>query len=179
MTEWAIVCDFPDYEVSTAGVIRRLTQTRGTVKGQIIKWHTCTSTGYPDVRLRRDGRSYSIAVHRIVARAFLGERAEGDQIRHIDGNKLNAEVRNLAYGSAVENAQDKIAHGRSFFTGRTNPKAKMTVEGAAEIRQRKTNGERAKDLAAEFGLCESTVYRIASGMYWQEASNRVEGRTVR
>ena len=179
MTVWAIVSDFPDYEVSDAGTIRRRTQARGTVIGQIIKWHTCTSTGYPDVRLRKGGHSYSVAVHRIVARAFLGERPEGAQIRHLDGNKLNAAARNLAYGSAVDNAQDKIAHGRSFFSGATNPKAKVTAERAVEIRMRKANGDRAKDLAVEYGLCESTVYRIASGAYWREASNRAEGRAVR
>ena len=179
MSDWKIIHGFEDYEVSRHGQVRRATAGRGTTIGQIIKPHTQTSTGYPDVRLRKDGRTYSMAIHRLVAAAFLGNKPEGQQIRHLDGNRLNASAENLRYGTAIENAQDKIRHGRSFFTGASNPKAKITAEDAEQIRTLRQSGLSAKAIAAEFGLCKSTVHRTISGAYWKEASNRAQDRTMR
>ena len=85
---------------------------------------------------------------------------------------MNARAENLAYGTHVENAADKVRHGTSL-AGEKNPKAKLTATQAEAIRLDYGLGVSAKELSARYSLHESTVYRIVHGKYWrQEASNR-------
>lgn len=69
--------------------------------------------GYLMVSLSRDGRGHSTLVHRVIAEAFHGPRPEGAQIRHLNGDRTDNRPANLAYGSASDNMQDRIAHGRN------------------------------------------------------------------
>lgn len=58
------------------------------------------------------GGSTRRAAHRLIAEAFIGPRPPGQVVRHLDGNKLNNAVENLAYGSVAENIGDQIVQGR-------------------------------------------------------------------
>ena len=70
--------------------------------------------GYPSVRLTSNGRRKRIAVHRLVAAAFLSERPSPQhEIRHLDGDKTNNHASNLAWGTRADNAADREAHGRT------------------------------------------------------------------
>ncbi len=180
MTTWKTLDRFPAYEVSDEGQVRRAVGGRGAKAGKVLRWHTHTSTGYPDIRLRHEGKAVAIPVHRLVAWTFLGPRPEGLQIRHLDGNKMNASLSNLAYGTIEQNARDKVLHGNSS-KGVRNPRAKLSEQDAKAVYQSK--GVRNAELVAkQFGLSESTVYRIWSGTYWnhvtQEASNRAVDRAA-
>lgn len=169
MTEWKKVSDFEDYEVSSDGRVRRATKGQGTVQWQEIKRHTQTSNGYPNVRLRKNGKTHTVSVHTLVASAFLGPRPDGLQIRHLDGDRMNASSVNLCYGTAHENAADKIRHGKSFFTGTSNPKSKLSIGQVKEIRELRSAGTDVNTICLRYGLARSTVYRIANGTYWKEA----------
>lgn len=75
---------------------------------------TLNASGYPSVRVLVNGSRKRIAVHALVAKTHLGPQPfVGAQIRHIDGNKNNNHVSNLAWGSAKENADDRERHGRT------------------------------------------------------------------
>jgi DNA-binding transcriptional regulator YiaG len=164
MIIWKTIDRFPDYEVSNEGQVRRSKGGRGAIAGKLLKWHTHTSTGYPDIRFSVEGKQTSIPVHRIVATAFFGAKPDDMQIRHLDGNKMNNHIDNLCYGTAKENAQDKIQHGRSS-QGIKNPKNKLTEHQVESIR--KMHGtSKAKNVAYIFGLSKSTVYRIWNKKYW-------------
>ena len=180
MIIWKTINRFPDYEISNEGVVRRAIGGRGAIKGKILRWHTHTSTGYPNVRFSVNGKQTAIPVHRLVAQTFLGNKQDGMQVRHLDGNKLNNHADNLCYGTAKENAQDKVLHGRSS-KGIKNPKNKLTEQQVLSIRN--LHGTvKARLVALIFGLNESTVYRIWSKKYWAflpvEASNRAEGKAT-
>ena len=164
MTQWKTIDRFPSYEVSSEGVVRRRLGGTGAVIGKIIKWHIHTSSGYPDIRFTIDRKQTAIPVHRIVANAFLGPKPEGMQTRHLDGNKMNNCVANLCYGTAKENNQDKVKHGKSS-KGVLNPKNKLTPDSVLKIRSMK-NDAKAKDVAFIYGLNESTVYRIWNNKIW-------------
>jgi hypothetical protein len=72
------------------------------------------SDGYPSVRLTKNGKRKRIAVHKLLALAFLPPRPSlRHQIRHLDGNKLNATSGNLAWGTPRENAEDREKHGHT------------------------------------------------------------------
>jgi hypothetical protein len=46
--------------------------------------------------------------------------------------------------------------------------AKLTLSQAREIRARRADGERALDLAREFGVCRGAVDNVVSGRSWRE-----------
>lgn len=72
------------------------------------------SHGYPSVRMYVHGARKRMLVHALVATKYLPPRpSENHQIRHLDGNKLNNNVFNLAWGTAKENADDRRLHGRT------------------------------------------------------------------
>lgn len=50
-------------------------------------------------------------VHRLVLQAFVGPCPDGQQVRHLDGDKENNNLRNLRYGTGAENTADKVRHG--------------------------------------------------------------------
>lgn len=75
---------------------------------------TLNSDNYPSVRLTVNGRRVRLATHRLVARDYLPPRpSPAHEIRHLDGNKMNAHASNLAWGTRKENADDRERHGRT------------------------------------------------------------------
>lgn len=75
------------------------------------------SNGYPSVRLTIDGQTCKrvrLAVHRLVAREFLGPRPSPEHVvRHLNGDKTDNRAVNLAWGTAKENSMDRERHGRT------------------------------------------------------------------
>lgn len=115
--EWRPVFGYEGYyEVSNLGRVRSLprivelrTGQRRPMRGMLRK-HTISS-GYPMVRLSVGGNAENIFVHRLVALAFLGAPERGQEVCHIDGDKLNPRADNLYWGTRAENLADSIAHG--------------------------------------------------------------------
>jgi hypothetical protein len=106
--------DFPGYEVSGDGRVRSVeTNWRGYGARELAQFPN--ADGYPSVRLTVANKTRKrVAVHRLVARAFLGPcPADCDQVRHLDGDQNNNRWDNLAWGTAATNAADRSAHGRS------------------------------------------------------------------
>lgn len=125
-----------------------------------------TPRGYMAATLYRGNKSYSRRVHRLVLEAFVGPCPDGMEARHLDGNPTNNRLENLAWGSHQENEADKRAHGTAP-TGERGPGAKLNSRQVAAIRHRFAAGERAVDLAAEFGIHWATLYKIARRQSWQ------------
>lgn len=55
-------------------------------------------------------------LHRLVAKVFIYNPENKEQVNHIDGNKLNANVNNLEWCSNIENQIHKINSGLSNCT---------------------------------------------------------------
>jgi len=101
------------YEVSDLGRVRRLRGRNGWGyydKVTVIK-PDVGKQGYLMLNLWRDCKPMKHMVHRLVARAFLGPRPDGLEIRHLDDNKMNNTLGNLVYGTRSENKQDSVQNG--------------------------------------------------------------------
>lgn len=63
--------------------------------------------GYRQVTLRRDGKSNTVSVHRLVAETYLEPIPDGNKctVNHIDGNKQNNHISNLEWNTYSENLQ--------------------------------------------------------------------------
>ena len=78
------------------------------------------SNGYLKVMLCNNGKSKNFYIHSLVLMTFVGPRPDGMQIRHLDGNPQNNHVSNLRYGTASENAYDRVEHGTHSNAGKTH-----------------------------------------------------------
>ncbi len=106
---WRAVAEFPKYEISSLGQVRRV-DYRGITK--LLKCSE-TKSGYVRVTFYAgDGRLVQRYIHRLVCAAFCGEPTpERNQACHRDGNKGNNTDKNLYWGTPKDNAADSIRHG--------------------------------------------------------------------
>lgn len=133
------------YFVSSTGVVRN---SRGHILAQHVDTH-----GYLRVQVQRSGKSCSVKVHRIVVDAFLGGLSPGQETRHLDGNKMNNSVSNLAVGSHSENEMDKTMHGtRANRRNGTHGSLKLSEEMVQAVSIRHENGETVSSIAKEIGM---------------------------
>ena len=119
--KWLPVVDYEGYyEVSNRMRVRSLDRTivrrdgrRQRNRGRMMRpaYH---ESGYPVVRLSRDGYSSTITIHTLVAAAFHGPRPVGLEVRHLNGEPWDCRPENLAYGTPSENQQDKFLHGTNW-----------------------------------------------------------------
>lgn len=93
-----IITNFPDYSISTDGVVTKLTT------GAILSTWT-GANGYKHVDLRKDAQGYKISLHRLLAITFLPNLENKRTVNHIDGNKLNNVLNNLEWATDAENTQ--------------------------------------------------------------------------
>lgn len=101
-TDWKPIADFPGYEVSDDGRVRR---------GGLVKKPRVDRKGYLLVTLWRDHKPHTRQISRLVAQAFIGPRPDGQVVRHCNGDKADNAKGNLVYGTPTENEHDKRAHG--------------------------------------------------------------------
>lgn len=103
----------PGYIVTREGRVFSI-QSNWRGYGEREMRQTPNADGYPSVRLTIGGKRTRLAVHRLVAREYLPPRpTTSHEVRHLDGDKSNPHVENLAWGTVKENADDRERHGRT------------------------------------------------------------------
>ena len=112
---WKVSPTWPGYEASSDGRVRRY-------NGGVEIKQTLHSSGYRVVnilakRCQRDiwgnGKGVKrIGVHRVVMDAFVGPVPDGQEVNHIDHDKVNNRPENLEYVTHAENIQKAVAAGR-------------------------------------------------------------------
>lgn len=121
--------------------------------------------GYRRVCLSHEGREITALVHRLVLTTFIGPCPDGMQCRHLDGCKTNNHVDNLAWGTSVENHQDKLVHGTKQW-GEQATKVKLKTSDVLEIRRRAASGERLVDISKDFPVKYATIRNIVHRKRW-------------
>ena len=155
METWKSVPEFENYEVSSAGDIRRSDTKKAMAKQPL-------NSGYLGCTLHQNGKRWSTTVHRVVAIAFIGCPVNDQQINHKDGNKLNNRVDNLEWVSCSENHR----HMRDVIG--KNRIQKLTRCAVEAIRKTYSeSGESYSKLAAKYGVSKSTIGHIITRFRWQ------------
>ncbi len=173
--EFRQVPGFPGYFVSAAG---RLMSYRRYGPGVALsngprEFRYCANCrGYIVVGLRRNGKRYSMGLHRIVLETFVGARPPGQECRHLDGNKENNALSNLAWGTQEENLVDRHNHGRHYTPrGEHHGNSKLTNEQVIRMRNlAKTGRFTYAALGQRFGVTERTASRVARRLIWTHIS---------
>lgn len=156
MIEWRRIADWPDYEVSECGDVRRL-------DSQKVRQPNCRPNGYLQICFKIRGKVKAVKVHRLVAYAFLGEPPSPlHEVAHHDGTKTNNHYSNLRWATRKENHADKHRHGTAAI-GEKNPMAKLVDAEIVEIKSLELEGWPQLRIAKHIGISQSHVHRILRG----------------
>lgn len=119
--------------------------------------------GYPRVRLCHNGIKKDGKVHVMVLESFVSPRPVGLQACHVNGNRQDNRPENLYWGTAKQNANDRVRHGTDP-KGWRNPRAKVTPEMIKTIRAAE-HGSLNK-LRKSMGIPSGTFWSIRTGRNW-------------
>jgi hypothetical protein len=104
-------------------------------------------------------------VHVLVMLAFVGQRPDGMQIAHFDGDKTNNILHNLRYASTFENAADSERQGVRP-KGERHGRSKLTASQVLQIRDLVLCGFTQDELAASYGVSPSAIGLIVRREKW-------------
>lgn len=177
-----IKCLYENYEVSNMGRVRSTQHFRRKIsrvgkehlaqyQGKILKTFK-NQKGYESVRLSiyGDGTSLTQTVHKLVMLSFKGPRPEGYQINHINGIKTDNKLENLEWATQSGNMKHAYKLGLKSMKGELNPKSKLKVKDIIEIRTRRSNREKIKDLAVIYGVSTSQITEIVKRRSWRSVA---------
>lgn len=157
------------YQASNMGRIKSL--PHNTTSGKILKAN-CNGTGnYPRVVISLNGKRVTRTVHKLVMLAFKGPPQKGQQVRHLNGIRKDNRLENLAYGSALENQHDRIAH-KTMQYGACHPSSKLTWEQAKYIRENycpdRYQENNSWGLARKFNVSSDAILLIVKGKSYKK-----------
>ena len=165
-TLWRTVPGYPAYEVSVDGLVRRCQGFRCRRAHRVLVPFV-RPNGYAQILLYQGGQRRRFGVHQLVALAFLGPKPSPlHQVAHLDGQRLNNHVSNLAWLLPIENDAHKDLHG-TRLRGSQIHGAKLTEAQVVLIRQALAVGIRQCVLAQTYGVSDSTVSLIARAKTWR------------
>lgn len=154
-----------DYQVSTFGRVKSFKYK----SPHILKPKLAVE--YLRVDLYTGGKLKHQKVHVLVAKAFIPNPEHKPEVNHDDGHKFNCHVSNLYWATTSENVQH--AYDNSLAkSGEDNYLAGLTNEQARYIRDNPDNLTQ-EELAAMFGVKQSTISRIQLGKTYANAGGNI------
>lgn len=180
----AALDDLPGYAVTPDGNVYSVAHNwRGKGIRKLSPYPN--SHGYLRVKVSIGGKSKTAFVHKLVARAFHGEKPTAEhEVRHLDGCRTNNAASNLAWGTRSENAKDRSAHGRSRSAengkagasktrGELSCNALLTPSDVIEIKRRAACGERPWAIAKSYPHASPfTISNVVRGRTWRHIEAR-------
>lgn len=124
--------------------------------------------GYLILGLYRNGKSKTVRVHRLVAKAFIENPYNLPEINHIDENKTNNHVENLEWCTTAYNLT--YGHRLDYVRGEKAPKAKLTHDQVKEIRRIYIKGDLQfgqSALSKKYGVSHPAIACIVKNKTWR------------
>lgn len=144
---------FPLYEISTYGRLRKIKTNR-------ILNCECKKHRYIRVNLNNGKKLQTVAIHRLVAMAFIPNPENKSDVNHMDRNTRNNNLQNLQWCTKSENVQHMYKTG---YTKDVKIKWKAIL-----LRDEDKNVvkrfERSLDVQNEYGLSQSGVSQLVRGI---------------
>jgi len=164
---WRNIAGYPSYKVSDLGRVKSFARYPD---GRLLK-ATIAKNGYEVINMSFDHKQVQFHIHVLVAEAFIGQRPEGYEVNHKDGNKLNNVVSNLEYLSNKAHKSHTATvlgkHNRGSRSGLTV----LTPEQVAELREMYSTGEYTQEqIALRFHVSGGTVSRLVNLVTWSSES---------
>lgn len=109
-------------------------------------------------------RRKRIGVHQVLARTFIPNPNGLLEVRHLDGDKTNNVISNLAWGTRLDNAQDMARHGT--VAGEANPNAKLTSKQVFGVRYWREKGLTYSAIAKKYKVSLGCIKDIVKNRRW-------------
>lgn len=168
--DWKPIPGWSRYEISSWGRVRNVAGDNKRGDG-FLSPHPKGQWGHHKVTLSRgnrergDGNRRDVAVHRLVAEAFVPNPDHMPEVRHLDGCAWNNVSQNLAWGSSLDNRQDAVNHGTMSKVN--HHQAKLTWKKVDWIRSRYAEGNVSQqELANRLGVSRELVRDVLLGKRW-------------
>lgn len=184
---WRDLSDFPDYEISNDGRLRRKTGGSNSRAGRLIRPSGGTA-GYPQYGLTNSlGQRIHLTAHRLVALAFLPKPEPGcDFVLHKNDDRLDARDTNLRWGTPQQNATDALRNGRmavgDLHPSRAQPWTRPRGDGHTwakltedQVRIILASPENAQTLADRYEVSPDAISRIRRGRVWRHITDPAYG----
>ncbi len=132
------------------------------------------TNGYQNLPLKqkRNGKSTSRYVHKLVAEQFL-EQKDGIYVIHLNYDKTDNHVDNLKWATKREKEIHQFSNPEYKNKPRKRTYSKLT-ENKVKLIKRKINDPkrktRMKMIAKQFGISEMQLYRIKTGENWSSVT---------
>lgn len=151
------------YMVNTTGDV--LAAPHGNKDGLPLKKQE-TRNGYLIVSLYKDGSYKKSLVHRLVAKAFIPNPAQKDQVNHKDGNKKNNTVENLEWVTCQENIRHKfdVLHAD---TGAGRP-SKLRRFSDDQVRAIRADKRKPSVIALDYGVSRQCISDVQKRKFYRE-----------
>ena len=177
---WKEVANFPDYECSDMGRVRRTTDGLRTYAGRVL----CIGLdgwGYPLVSLYLNRKRATPKVHNLVMTSFVGPKPDGIVVNHRSGVKMDNRLKNLEYVTPSENALHAYRTGLSPMGDRhgsrlhpeSRPRgescwsASLTSDDVSGIRRMHSTGVSMVELAVQFRVGQPAIWKIIHRRTWK------------
>lgn len=157
---WKPIPEFPGYEVSNRGQVRSYKTREGIASFPLrILKPSSDGNGYLGINLCKDGVRYRRRIASLVLLAFVGSRPDGLEVCHNDHNKANNHLGNLRYDTHKANTSE-------------GPRSKgprlLSRKEVLDIRVKRMNGARVKDLALQYGVSRRVISGICRGRTYRD-----------
>ena len=171
--EWRTIPGYREYEVSNRGDVRRSVPRANWPAGHLLR-PARSKSGHLYVMLAtRPGanRSKKQFVHRLAARAFIGEPPFADAcVLHGDDDPSNNSVANLRWGTRKDNYADRMRNRgwrKRIVRGSDAKNAKLAERDVRVIRKMFAKGARNGWIAKFYGVSPSTVCDVVKYRRWK------------
>lgn len=157
--------EFPKYEINCFGEIRNIST-------QIRKYVYLHSTGYWYVQFKKDGKTYSRKLHRLVAEYFVAKPSGVEEdllvVKHLDNDKANTIYTNLAWDTQYNNTQDAYRDGLiPAMQGESNGRSVLTEVFVEELCRNFEEGMTPSEAVEIFGISRQQATKIRAGYAWK------------
>lgn len=163
------------YEVSNMGKVKVLESfNKRNNHGKMVIYHQkeiirkvgLASSGYALITLRKNGKTKSFLLHRIVAKAFISNPENKPNVNHIDNDPANNATSNLEWVTQKENYAHSERQGRNTF-GERSGVSKLKEVDVLKIREMYRSGSLKADIANIFSITTANVVYIVSRKTWK------------
>lgn len=109
--EWVPIEGFPDYYICREGLIKSCKNN----DEKILKLHQY-SNGYLFATLPdKAGKFRTYSLHRLLANTFIPNPEKLPLVRHLNDNRLDNRIENLAWGTQRDNRNDSVRNGTAHI----------------------------------------------------------------
>ena len=158
---WKQLTDFPVYEISNTGKVRR------KFKNHYRELKPITNTkGYYQVRVQMNNVAKTYLVSRLVAIYFIPNPEGKLTVNHKDGNPKNNDISNLEWATSKEQTEHAINTGLQPVFGESSPCHKLTWDDVHFIRNNTHLGY--KYLAYKYNVSTGHIGDIIKQRIWKE-----------